>query len=67
MLFNPNTLPLDVQTRFNHKQARRLVTAVIYTVFNCPGDGCHNMHDWINPALEKTACMDGTIENAAFS
>jgi len=61
MLFNPNALPVDVRTKFNHKQARRLLTAVVYPVFSCPGDGCYNMHYWIDPALEKTACADGTI------
>ena len=61
MLFNPASLPADVQTRFQHKQDKRILTTVIYTTFNCPGDPCHNMHYWIDPGLEKTICADCTI------
>jgi len=61
MLFNPNSLPADVRTRCNHKQNRRLLTTEIYTAFNCPGDACHNMHCWVDPGLEKTICVDGSI------
>jgi len=61
MLFNPSTLPADVRARYQHKQDRKILTNVIHTVFNCPRDPCHNMHYWIDPALEKTICADGTI------
>jgi len=61
MLFNPASLPADVRTRFQHKQDKRILTTVIYTVFNCSGYPCHNMHYWIDPGLEKTICGDGTI------
>ena len=61
MLFNPSTLPADVRARFQHKQDRRILTNVIYTAFNCPGDPCHNLHFWIDPGLEKTICADGTV------
>jgi len=61
MLFNPATLPADVRTRFQHKQDRNILTNVIYTVFNCLRDPCHNLHYWIDTGLEKTICADGTI------
>jgi len=61
MLFNPASLPADVRTRFQHKQDKKILTTVIYTAFNCPGDPCHLMHYWIDPGLEKTICADGTI------
>jgi len=61
MLFDPTSLPVDVRTRFQHKQDRKILTTEIYTPFNCPLDPCHNMHYWIDPGLEKTICGDGTI------
>jgi len=61
MLFDPTSLPVDVRTRFQHKQDRKILTTVIYTPFNCPGDPCHLMHHWIDHGLEKTICGDGTI------
>jgi len=61
MLFDPTSLPVDVRTRFQHKQDREFLTTKIYTPFNCPLDPCHNMHCWIDPGLEKTICGDGTI------
>jgi len=61
MLFDPTSLPVNVQTRFQHKQDRKILTTVIYTPFNCPRDPCHNMHYWIDPGLEKTICADRTI------
>jgi len=61
MLFNPATLPADVRDWFQHKQDQKILTAVIYTPFHCPTDPCHNVHYWIDPALEKTICADGNI------
>jgi len=61
MLFDPTSLPADVRTRFQHKLYRKILTAVIYTPFNCPRDPCHNMHYWIDTAMEKTVLGDGTI------
>ena len=61
MLFNPATLPADVRDRFKDKQDRKILTTVIYTPFHCPTDPCHNMHYWIDLALEKTTCADGAI------
>jgi len=61
MLFNPNSLPNDVGTRYNHKQSRNILTAVIHTAFNCPSDPCNGLHCWINPGLEKTMCGDGSF------
>ena len=61
MLFNPSSLPADVRTRFQHKQDRRILTQVIHTPFNCPLDPCHDMHDWIDTAMEKTVLGDGTV------
>jgi len=61
MLFNPSSLPRDVRTRYNHKQNGKILTAVIHTPFNCPGDACHSLHYWIDPGLEKTTCADGSI------
>jgi len=61
MLFNPASLPAEVRGRFQHKQDRKILTAVIFTPFNCPSDPCYLMHYWIDPGLEKTICADGTI------
>jgi len=61
MLFNPSSLPADVRARFQHKQDKRIPTAVMHAPFNCPTDPCNDMHCWIDPALEKTVCGDGTI------
>ena len=61
MLFNPASLPADVRARWQHKEDRRILTQVIHTPFNCPLDPCHNMHYWIDTAMEKTVLGDGTI------
>jgi len=61
MLFDPTSLPADVRARFQHKQDRKILTTVMYTPFNCPSDPCNNLHYWIDPAMEKTICADGTI------
>jgi hypothetical protein len=61
MLFNPSSLPGDVRTRYLDKQARKLLTNVIYTPFNCPNDPCHGMHYWIDPAMEMTVYGDGSV------
>jgi len=50
-----------VRARLQHKQDKRILTTVIHTPFNCPTDPCNNMHCWIDPALEKTVCGNGTI------
>jgi len=47
--------------RFQYKQDKKILTTVIHTAFNCPGDPCHLLHHWIDPGLEKTICADGTI------
>jgi len=61
MLFNPSSLPADVRARFQHKQDKKILTQVIHTPHNCPGDACHDVHHWIDAGLEKTICCDGTI------
>jgi len=61
MLFNPNSLPNNVRTRYNHKQSRKILTTVIHAAIHCPGDPCSNLHHWIDPGLEKTTCGDGSF------
>jgi len=61
MLFNPSSLPADVRATFQHKQDRRILTQETHTPHNCPSDPCHNMHHWIDAAMEKTVCANGTV------
>jgi len=61
MLFNPASLPVEVRARYQHKQDRRILTQIIHTPYNCPGDPCHNVHCWIDAAMEKTVFADGAI------
>jgi len=61
MLFNPNFLPNDAQTRHSHKHSWRILTTVFHAAFNGPSDPCNGMHCWINPGLEKTTCASGSV------
>jgi len=61
MLFNPASLPAEARARWQHKEDRRILTQTIHTLYNCLGDLCHNMHYWIDAAMEKTVLGDGTI------
>jgi len=61
MLFNPASLPAAARARWQHKQDGRILTQLIHALCNCPGDPCHDMHCWIDAAMEKTVLGDGTI------